>query len=56
MIHIKYKVVHLLNCFNKNQDKSSAPEVYLFSFTMIIILTAMHQTIRYHLLNQRIQQ
>ena len=35
----KYKQVNLLNCLNKSQDKSPAPEVYLFSFVMINILT-----------------
>ena len=29
--------VNLLNCFNKNQDKISSPEVQLFSFVMINI-------------------
>ena len=33
--------VNLLNCFNKNQDKSSTPEVHLFSFVVINILTNM---------------
>ena len=33
--------VNLLNCFDKNQDKSSTPEVHLFSFVVINILTNM---------------
>ena len=37
----KYKQVNLLNCLNKSQDKSPAPEVHLFSFVMINILTNM---------------
>ena len=36
MTSIKYKQVKLLNCLNKNQAKSPAPEVHLFSFVMII--------------------
>ena len=36
-----YKQVNLLNCFDKNQDKSSGPEVHLSSFVMINILTNM---------------
>ena len=37
----KYKQVNFSNCLNKNQDKSTAPEVCLFSFVMINKLTNM---------------